>query len=236
MDTQGLLLNRRSIRKYLKNPVAPELIKKIMTAAAWAPSSSNSQPWRFYVATGQKRDELIQTMAKIPVPDGPSGEKRDGLLQAMEKAHAPSVEAFDEMMLHTVEEGLGLLKAEDDSEVTKKKLSKDYSIFARYGSIRFYNAPVAIVVAKQQKSGSLIDIGAAVENLVIAAQAEGLGTCWLNIPLRFRAFRDKIREVLDIPEDEDLVTCVCLGHPDKVTLINKMARSRLPHDQTVHYL
>lgn len=62
MDAHEALLNRRSIRKYLKDPVQPETIKKIMTAAIWAPSGSNTQPWRFYVATGAKRDQLVQAM------------------------------------------------------------------------------------------------------------------------------------------------------------------------------
>ncbi len=114
-----------------------------------------------------------------------------------------------------------------------KKLGEDFQVFNRFGSIRFYQAPVAIVVAKSAAGGSSLDIGAAVENLLIAAQAEGLGTCWLGMPLMFR---DKLREILGIPDGEELVTSVCLGYPDNDSPANKMERSRLPHDQTVHYL
>ncbi len=215
MDTQESLLNRRSIRKYLKDPIAPELTEKIMTAATWAPSGGNSQPWRFYVANGAKRDELVQAMAEAPGPD------------------APSIEAFDEIIVPDVEGGLRLQGKGDASEAALKKLGEDFQKFNRFGSIRFYQAPVAIVVAKPQTGGSSLDIGAAVENLLIAAQGEGLGTCWLGMPLMFK---DKIREVLDIPGNEDLVTCVSLGYPDNDSAINRMARSRLPYDQTVHYL
>ncbi len=214
MDTQESLLNRRSIRKYLKDPVAPELIKKIMTAATWAPSGGNGQPWRFYVATGAKRDELIQAMAEAPGPD------------------APSIDAFDEEVIPAIEEGLRLAGKGEASEAALKKLGEDFQKHNRFGSIRFFQTPVAIVVAKPQ-GGSSLDIGAAVENLLIAAQGEGLGTCWLGMPLMFK---DKLREILDIPADEDLVTCVCLGYPDTASAINKMDRSRLPYDQTVHCL
>lgn len=213
MDTQESLLNRRSIRKYLNDPVAPELIKKIMTAATWAPSGGNGQPWRFYVATGAKRDELIQAMAEAPGPD------------------APSIEAFDEVLIPAVEEGLRLMGKGDASEAVSKKLGEDFQKHNRFGSIRFFQTPVAIVVTKPQAGGSSLDIGAAVENLLIAAQAEGLGTCWLGMPLMFK---DKLKEILNIPEDEVLVTCVCLGYPDNDSGINKMERSRLPYDQTVH--
>lgn len=215
MDTHETLMNRRSIRKYTKDPVSQELIDKIMTAAIWAPSGGNAQPWRFYVATGDRRDKLVQVMAEAPGPD------------------APSIEAFDETTVPTVEEGLRLAAKGDASEDELKKLGEDFQKFNRFGSIRFYQTPVAIVVAKPKAGGSTLDIGAAVENLLIAAHGEGLGACWLGMPLMFK---DKVREAFDIPEDEDFVTCVCLGHPDNDSPINKMDRSRLPEDQVIHYL
>jgi nitroreductase len=42
---------RRSIRRYKKEPVSPELVEKLLDAGRWAPSSSNSQPWEFIVIT-----------------------------------------------------------------------------------------------------------------------------------------------------------------------------------------
>jgi len=213
MDTQESLLNRRSIRKYLKDPVAPESIKKLMTAAIWAPSGSNTQSWRFYVATGAKRDELVQALAEAPGAD------------------APSMEAFDDILVPDIEKGMAQMVKGDAPGDVLKKLGEDFPKFNHFGSIRFYQAQVAIVVAKSKASGSTLDIGAAVENLLIAAQGEGLGTCWLGMPLMFK---DKIRQVLDIPEDEDLVTCVSLGYPDNDSPINHMERSRLPYDETVH--
>lgn len=215
MRTQESLLNRRSIRKYLKAPVAPDLLKKIMTAATWAPSGGNGQPWRFYVTTGAKRDEFIGAMIGASGPD------------------APTAEEFNRVTTPTFEEGLRLVWKGSVSEAELKKFEQDSHRHNHFGSIRFFDAPVAIVVAKTHVGGSSLDIGAAVENLLIAAQAEELGTCWLGIPLMYR---DTIRKVLDIPENEDLVTCVSLGYPDMGSPINRGERTRLPHDQTVHYL
>ena len=215
MNTQESLLNRRSIRKYLKDPVATELIRKIMMAATWAPSGGNSQPWRFYVATGARRDEFIQAMIEAPGPD------------------SPSIEAFDEKMIPAIEEGLKRAIEGTASESDLKELEEEFEKHNDYGSFRFFQAPVAIVVTRPQAGGSVMDIGAAVENLLIAAQGEGLGTCWLGKPLRFS---DTIKKVLGIPEDESLVTCVSLGYPDGDSPINNMERGRMPHDETVHYL
>jgi nitroreductase len=55
-----LIAERWSPRAFADKPVSNENLKKIFTAASWAASSSNEQPWRFLV--GHKGDE---TYAKI---------------------------------------------------------------------------------------------------------------------------------------------------------------------------
>ncbi len=45
---------RRSIRRYLDRPVPPDLIDQLLDAATRAPSSHNSQPWRFAVITASR--------------------------------------------------------------------------------------------------------------------------------------------------------------------------------------
>jgi coenzyme F420-0:L-glutamate ligase/coenzyme F420-1:gamma-L-glutamate ligase len=51
LDLLTALRTRRSIRRYLDRPVPPELIDQLLVAATSAPSSHNSQPWRFAVIT-----------------------------------------------------------------------------------------------------------------------------------------------------------------------------------------
>lgn len=51
MDLLTALRTRRSIRRYLDRPVPPEVIDQLLEAATRAPSSHNSQPWRFAVIT-----------------------------------------------------------------------------------------------------------------------------------------------------------------------------------------
>ncbi|MBI4284888.1 MAG: nitroreductase family protein [Chloroflexi bacterium] len=49
MDVLEAIRTRRSIRRYKKEPVPPELVAQILEAGRWAPSADNSQPWRFIV-------------------------------------------------------------------------------------------------------------------------------------------------------------------------------------------
>jgi coenzyme F420-0:L-glutamate ligase / coenzyme F420-1:gamma-L-glutamate ligase len=51
LDLLTALCTRRSIRRYLDRPVPPDLIDQLLDAATRAPSSHNSQPWRFAVIT-----------------------------------------------------------------------------------------------------------------------------------------------------------------------------------------
>jgi coenzyme F420-0:L-glutamate ligase / coenzyme F420-1:gamma-L-glutamate ligase len=46
-----ILYTRRSIRRYTNQPVPSESIAQLLEAATHAPSSHNSQPWRFAVIT-----------------------------------------------------------------------------------------------------------------------------------------------------------------------------------------
>ncbi|NHJ38485.1 MAG: nitroreductase family protein [Asgard group archaeon] len=60
MDAIEAILSRRSIRKYKKQPVPDELIKKFLEVAMCAPSAGNEQPWHFIIID----DPLI--LCKIP--------------------------------------------------------------------------------------------------------------------------------------------------------------------------
>jgi coenzyme F420-0:L-glutamate ligase / coenzyme F420-1:gamma-L-glutamate ligase len=60
-----LIQGRRSIRRYLDRPVARDVIEQILTAATWAPSAHNRQPWRFCVVTEDATTkELSRRMAE----------------------------------------------------------------------------------------------------------------------------------------------------------------------------
>jgi len=68
---------------------------------------------------------------------------------------------------------------------------------------------IAILVDTEiKKNDYQHDIGAAVQNILLAALEEGIGTCWMGA-----IDRDKIRAVLNIPERYILDTVIALGYP-----------------------
>lgn len=58
------ILNRRSIRAYTSKKVDRTDIIQILTAASWAPSGNNIQPWRFSVITNAK---LIKELSSLTI-------------------------------------------------------------------------------------------------------------------------------------------------------------------------
>jgi F420 biosynthesis protein FbiB-like protein len=52
---------RRSIRRYLAQPVAPATLLALLEAAQWAPSAHNRQPWRFCVVTSAAVKEALSS-------------------------------------------------------------------------------------------------------------------------------------------------------------------------------
>ena len=55
-------MERKSIRKYKDTDVSKRDIEQILKAGIYAPSAKNRQPWKYYVYTGRKKDNLLDCM------------------------------------------------------------------------------------------------------------------------------------------------------------------------------
>jgi len=62
MDVYECIRSRRTVRQYKPDPVPERVIRKILRAGRWSPSSSNSQPWHFVVVT---EPETISRLAEV---------------------------------------------------------------------------------------------------------------------------------------------------------------------------
>ncbi len=81
------------------------------------------------------------------------------------------------------------------------------------------NAPVLIAVAAPCSSVEFeamnrhLSVGAAIENLLLAATSEGLGAC--NVTFSYWV-RDDMSAVLGLTDAEEVVSIIALGHPSDV--------------------
>jgi len=177
--------SRRSIRKYKDEPVAPELIGKLLEAARIAPSSSNVQSWKFKVITDRETRSGIREAAfgQKFVEEAP-----------VVIACCLDLEAFAERGKRTLE------------LITKGKVRPSLSMMLRSarGARDKEFAPERVMI------NGTINVAIATEHIVLAANALGLGTCWI------RAFDEEALErLLDIPGSLKLLVLLTVGYPDQ---------------------
>ncbi len=60
------------------------------------------------------------------------------------------------------------------------------------------------------------DVGAAVENILLSATYEGIGTCWIG-----SINREKLKEILEVPEIYKIDSIIALGYPDEESVIEE---------------
>jgi nitroreductase len=84
------------------------------------------------------------------------------------------------------------------------------------------DAPLAIALAIEGAKNPYIDATRAAECLMLAAWGEGVGSCWVG-----GLDRPKIKELLDIPADAELVTVMPFGYPTDEEKGKKKVRKRL---------
>lgn len=103
------------------------------------------------------------------------------------------------------------------NEVYKAKNADAVSRDAGFKNM-FRNAPNIICVCTPAKGGGELDAGLLGENMMIAAQSLGLGTCCLGGPVRFLNSEPEAKfflDRLDIPADYQLNYIIAIGYPDE---------------------
>ena len=178
-DLFDAIKHRRSIRKYLSQPVPKQVLSDILCAAGWAPSAHNAQPYRFiFIENAKTRRDLVEAMAKVWATD----------------------------------------LTQDGQTIEPDKLKERVE--------RFTNAPALILAcitpieglpsyADERRQKSIHDLavqslGAAIENLLLAAYAKGLGACWYAAPC---FCKETVKQKLKLPQNVEPQAFVVVGYP-----------------------
>ena len=106
----------------------------------------------------------------------------------------------------------------DVNEVYKKENAEQVKRDKDFKNM-FRNAPNLICVCTPEKGGDL-DAGLLGENIMLAAQSMGLGTCCLGGPVRWLVSNEKAKffiDRLEIPADYKLNYIIAIGYPDEQT-------------------
>lgn len=103
--------------------------------------------------------------------------------------------------------------------ITEEFVKKNPDMASRDTNFKnmFRNAPNVIVIATPKGEGQ-IDAGLMGENMILAAQSMGLGTCCLGGPVQFvkndSAAAPYLKQ-LDLPEGYEIAYMIAVGYPDE---------------------
>jgi F420 biosynthesis protein FbiB-like protein len=172
---------RRSIRAFTAEPVDRAALDRLVEAACLAPAPHHSRPWRFVVVD---RDEGKRALAT-----GMGDRWRRDLL-----GDGVAPERVDELVTSSHR------KLEDAPALVLACLTWD-------GLDRYPDE------ARQRAEWgmALLSLGAAVENLMLAAAAAGLASCWVAAPI---FCPEEARDALALPAEWLPHALVLVGHPD----------------------
>ncbi|MDE0884110.1 MAG: nitroreductase family protein [Myxococcota bacterium] len=189
IDLYEAMQTLRAVRRLRPDPVPDEVLHRVLQAACWAPTGGNVQPWRAIVVRDSARKQALGEHYLAGWNEY-SADHRAQLESAPEAIQAKQARMLD---------------------------SGDHL------AENFGQAPAVIVFCFNPKLMAITDAGldrisvvggasvyTAVENLLLACRAEGLG-CTLTTLLC--GYEEHVREILEIPEPWGTACAVPIGYP-----------------------
>lgn len=181
--------DRRSIRNYTDQKVSEEDLRIILESCRQAPSGENAQPWRIIVVRDPKNKKFLSDLSRRG-----SGRRFTG-----------------EFISQTMQERFKGLQDEAKKQAIFKKLtSGDVSAFVNQSDV------ILIVVGKKDVWDTPFDTSGAIENMLLAVTALGLGACWLVAPCIDVRDEKVLNEYFGIDYDYKTISIISIGHPSRI--------------------
>jgi nitroreductase len=193
---EKVIMERRSIRSFRKDPLPDKMIERIVEAGRFAPSAGNAQPWRFVVV------------------------KSPEILEAMEKAAVKVIKVFMFFLDYTKSGFLMRLIKKPLAKFYIRILSNElhpvpFELMTQIAQGKtpvFHHAPTLILMVEDRRgvSSPPMDIGICGQNMVIAAHSLGAGTCWIGL-IKVLMYLPWWKKRFNIKYPYRLEVCIAVG-------------------------
>ncbi len=211
MDIIEAIKTRKSIRGYKPDPVPKDVIGEILEVASRAPSAMNTQPWEFFVVAGEPLRKIREgSAAKLNAGELPNPEH-----------HVVGWTNDSIYRVRQVDLAKHIFQVMD---IPREDKAKRAAWMER--GFRYFNAPAAIIIAVDKtlsETGPVLDVGAVMQNICLAALHFGLGTC---IHDQGVMYPDVVKQHAGIPESKRLIIAISLGYPDNDNIVNTITSTR----------
>jgi len=194
-EIEETVLTRRSVRNFKDTPVPEPLIRRVLEAGRFAPTSGNCQPFQFVVVTKKSLiDEMNQ--ASYNIINGMFNQfiSEEGVreIAKMHEANPAGIGNWDPRII------LG--------GVGKSVVNKVNPVLL--------GAPAVILIAADYRSigGPQIQVGIAGQNMILTAMSLGLKATWVGF-VAYCSAVPSILEKLGIQPPFSIVSSIVLGYP-----------------------
>jgi len=208
MDVTTAVLQRKSVRAFLADPVSDETIAELLTKAARAPSGGNVQPWRIFVVNG---DAMTRFLAHI------SSRKIES--SAYEIYPSPLKEPYRTSRFELGEDMYSLIGIpRDDKAARFEQMMKNFE---------FFGAPAAMFCFIDRVMGppQWSDLGMFLQTFMLLAQEAGVDTCPQEA---WASWEQAISDFVGAPDELRLFCGMAIGHQDTSDPINQLHSKREP--------
>lgn len=214
MDVEEALRARRSIRAFTDRAVPPEVLTRALTAAAYAPSGGNLQPWHVVVVRGEPLRQLVERVsARIADPAAPAPTPDYAMYPSPLKSPYRERRYRNGEMLYEL---LGIPR--EDRAGRLRQFARNY---------RFFDAPVALFLYVDREMGwpQWADLGMFLQSLMLVLTEQGIDTCpqvaWSTYP-------DTVAEITAPPAELMLFCGLAIGYADPDAPVNHLRTERAP--------
>jgi nitroreductase len=215
---ERLLSTRYSCRGFLPEPVADDVIARILRIAQRTASWCNAQPWQVLVTKGAATDKFRTALGAYvaqnpPAPDiGFPREYRGAYLERRRECG------------YQLYEAVGVTRG--DRAASAKQGAENY---------RLFGAPHVALITSDEALGTYgaVDCGAYVNSFLLAAQSLGVA----SIPQAALATHAEfVRNHFGIGDDRILVCGISFGYEDRAHRANSFRTSRASLDDVVRFV
>lgn len=219
MDTYEAVTSRRAVRAFTERRVPRETLERVLSAAAWAPSGSNIQPWRTFVVTGTPLAEIKKRAGERLASGDPWDEPEYEMYPpALKSPYRERRSAFGEQRYGA----LGIPR--EDLEARQRAAAANWDCFGAPAALFCY-------IDRDMGPAQWADVGMYVQTVMLLLRAEGLHSC---PQMAWAKFHRTVAEVLSPPHELVLFCGMSIGFED----INAgdARTGRAPLDETVAFV
>ncbi|MGW2329636.1 nitroreductase [Streptomyces sp. NPDC001700] len=218
MDVYEAVTTRRAVRGFTDRPVPREALERVLSAAAWAPSGSNIQPWHAYVVTGAPLAELKKRAGERLATGDPWDEAEyTQYPPALKSPYRERRAAFGEQRYGA----LGIPR--EDIEARQRAASANWDCFGAPAALFCY-------IDRDQGPAQWSDVGMYLQTVMVLLRAEGLHSC---PQMAWAKFHRTVAEVLSPPDELMLFCGMSIGFED--VAVDDVRTGRAPLGETVTF-